>query len=29
MQADGPLRARALTAYPQLNKTIENRIAGH
>ena len=29
MQADGPLRARASTAYPQLNKAIENRFADH
>ena len=29
MQADGPLRARASTAYPQFNKAIENRFAGH
>ena len=40
MHADGPLRARASTAYPQLtawpsaeraklNKAIENRFAGH
>ena len=29
MQADGPLRARASTAYPQLNKAIENRFASH